>query len=101
MEGKVVLRISGSGTDEAGVEVPGEAGIRGALDDGAAVGEEGQGVGTAAETEEELVGAEVFEIRVGGEAGAHGGEVDGSAVLVDLDGVATAERDVGAIFAGQ
>ena len=41
-----------SGADEAGVEGAGEGGVGGALDDGAAVGEEGEGVGWAFEAEE-------------------------------------------------
>ena len=91
----------GSGTDEARIKGAGNGDVSGAVDDGAAVGEESEGVRAAAETEKEVVGAEVFDVGVGGEAGAHGGEVDGAVVLVDLDGVAAAERDVGAVLAGE
>ena len=87
-----------SGADEASVEGAGEGDVRGALDEGAAVGEEGDGVGWALEAEEEIVEAD---LTVGGEAVAHGGEVHGAAVLVDLDGVAAAEGDVRAALAGE
>ena len=90
-----------SGADEAGVEGAGDGDVGGALDDGAAVGEEGEGVRAAAEAEEEVVGAQGLNVRVGAEAGLQGGEVDGAVVLVDLDGVAAAEGDVGAVLAGE
>ncbi len=88
----------GSATEEASVEGAGEAGVGGALDEGAAVGEDGEGVGRVGEAEEEAVGADVAE---GLEAGLQGGEVDGVVVLVDLDGVAAAEGDVRALLAGE
>ena len=44
--------------EEAGVEGAGEAGVSGALDEGAAVGEDGEGVGVVIEAEEEAVGAD-------------------------------------------
>ena len=87
-----------SGTDESGVEGTGKSDVGGALDEGAAVGEEGEGVGWALEAEEEVVEADGA---VGSEAVAHGGEVDGTVVLVDLYGVAAAEGDVRAADAGQ
>ena len=87
-----------SGSDEAGVEGAGEGDVGGALDEGAAVGEEGDGVGWALEAEEEIVETD---LTVGGEAVAHGGEVHGTAVLVDLNGVAAAEGDVRAALAGE
>ncbi len=90
-----------SGADEAGVEGAGDGDVGGALHDGAAVGEDGEGVRAAAETEEEVVGAEVLNVGVAGEAGAQGVEVDGAVVLVDLHGVAAAESDVGAVLAGE
>ena len=40
------------GADEAGVEGSGDGGVGGALDEGATVGKEGDGVGATAETEE-------------------------------------------------
>ena len=58
-------------------------------------------MGAAAEAEDEVVGAEVFDVGVGREAGSHGREVDRAMVLVDLDGVAAAESDVGSILAGK
>jgi len=88
----------GSGANESGVEGAGEGDVGSALDEGAAVGEEGEGVGRTVEAEEESVEADGT---VRGEAVAHGGEVDGAVVLVDLDGVATAEGDVRAAFAGE
>ena len=87
-----------SGADEAGVEGAGEGDVGCALDETAAVGEEGKGVGRAVETEQEVVEADGT---VWLEAGAHGGEVDGAVVLVDLDGVAAAEGDVRAAFASE
>ena len=85
-----------SGADEAGVEGAGESDVGGALDEAAAVGKEGEGVGRAFEAEEEVV---IANGTMGDEAVAHSGEVDGAVVLVDLDGVAAAEGDVGAAFA--
>ena len=89
-----IVRIR-SGADETGVEGAGEGDVRGALDDGAAVGEEGEGVRRTFEAKEKAVEADVS---VGDEAVAHGGKVDGAVMLVDLDGVASAEGDVGAAF---
>jgi hypothetical protein len=94
--GKIFRRIF-SGADEAGVEGAGEGDVGGALDEGAAVGEEGEGVGWAFEAEKQVVEADGA---VGGKAVAHSGEVDGAVVLVDLDGVAAAEGDVGTAFPG-
>ena len=87
-----------SGAYEAGVEGAGEGDVGGALDETAAVGEEGEGVGWPIESEEEVVEAD-FSVRE--EAVAHGGEVYGAVVLVDLDGVAAAEGDVGPADAGE
>ena len=56
----------GLAAEEAGVEGAGEAGVGGALDEGAAVGEDGKGVGVVGEAEEEAVGADGAE---GTEAG--------------------------------
>ena len=75
-------RWNRSGADEAGVEGAGEGDVGGALDDGAAIGEEGEGVGRALEAKEKIVEANVS---VRGEAVAHGGEVYWTVVLVDLD----------------
>jgi hypothetical protein len=54
------------GTDEASVEASCVSGVGGALDDGAAVGEDGEGVLAATEAEEEIVAAEVVEVGVEG-----------------------------------
>ena len=83
---------------EAGVEGAREAGVGGALDEGASVGEDGEGVGRVGEAEEEAVGAHRAQ---GLEAGFELGEVEGVVVLVDLDGVAAAEGDVGALVSGE
>ncbi len=47
-----------SGADEARVEGAGDGDVGGALNDGAAVGEEGEGVGRTLEAEEEIVEAD-------------------------------------------
>jgi hypothetical protein len=86
------------GADEAGVEGAGEGDVSRALDEAAAVGEEGEGVGWVLEAQEEIVETDGA---VRGETSAHGGEVDGTVVLVDLDGVAAAEGDMRAAFSGQ
>ena len=91
-------RMMLSGTDETGVEGAGNGDVSGALDEGAAVGKEGEGVGWAFEAEEQVVETDGA---VGDEAVAHGGEVYGAMVLVDLYGVAAAEGDVRTAFAGQ
>jgi hypothetical protein len=76
-----------SGTDETGVEGAGNGDVSGALDEGAAVGEESEGMWRALESEKKVVEADGA---VRGEAVAHGDEVDGAMVLVDLYGVAAA-----------
>jgi hypothetical protein len=93
-----IYRTSALGADEAGVEGAGEGDIGGALDETAAVGEEGEGVGWALEAEEEVVETDVA---VGEETVTHGGEIYGAVMLVDLDGVAAAEGDVRAAYAGE
>ena len=85
--------------DEAGVEGAGQDGVGGALNDGSAVGEEAKGVGSAAKSQEEAIGAEVGDLGEGGEAAVHRGEIERAVVLVDLDGVAAAEGDVRAASA--
>ena len=91
----------GLAADEAGVEGAGEAGVGGALDEGAAVGEDGEGVGRVGEAEEEAVGACVLNLAEALETGFQLGEIQGVVVLVDLDGVAAAEGDVGALVSGE
>jgi len=88
----------GSGADEAGVEGTGQGDVGGSLNDGAAIAEEGEGVGRALKAEEKIIEAD---LPMGCEAVAHGGEVDGTVVLVNLDGVSSAEGDVGTAFAGE
>jgi hypothetical protein len=87
-----------SRTYEAGIEGTGEGYIDRSLNEGAAIGEESDGVGWALKAEQEVVEADDS---VGGETVAHGGEVHGTMVFVDLDGVAAAEGDVGAAFSGE
>ena len=48
----VELKLAGSAADEAGVEGAGQAYVGGALDEGAAVGKDGEGVGGVGEAEE-------------------------------------------------
>ena len=84
--------------DEAGVERAREADVGGALDEGTAVGEDGDCVGRVVEAKEKAVGADLTK---GVEACLECGEIDGAVVLVDLDGIAAAEGDVGALIAGE
>ena len=58
-----------SGTDESGVQGAREGDVGGALDEGAAVGEDGEGVWAAAEAKQQIVGAEGLDVGVGLEAG--------------------------------
>ena len=71
-----------SGTYEAGVEGTGEGYIGSSLNEGAAVGEESDGVGWSLKAEQEVVEPDGA---VGGETVAHRCEVYGTMVLVDLD----------------
>lgn len=98
---KFVMGARRSGTDETGVEGAGDGDVSSALDDGSAVGEEGESERATTEAEDEIVAAEILNVRVSAEAGAEGGEVDGTAVLVNLHGVSAAEGDVGAVLAGE
>src|ERR1035437_8982896 len=90
-----------SGADKTGVKGARHGDVRGPLNDGSAIGEEGESVRPAAEAQQEVVGAEVYDVGMGCEAGTHGGEVDRAGVLVGLDGIAAAQGDVGAILAGK
>jgi len=90
-----------SRADKAGVEGTGERDVGCASDDGAAIGEEGEGEGAAAKPEQEVIGAEVVDVGMAGEAGLHGGEIQRAVALVDLDGVSAAESDVRAALAGE
>lgn len=74
-----------SGADEAGVEGAREGDIGGALDEGAAVGKESEGVWAAFEAEEKFIEAQVVDVGVRREAVVHGSEVYGAVMLVDLD----------------
>ena len=92
---QVGLSGNRSGADEAGIEGAGQSDVGGALDETAAVGEEGEGVWAAAELEQQPI---LSDVAVRAEPFGGGGEVDGAVMLVDLDGVAAAEGDVGAAF---
>jgi hypothetical protein len=83
---------------ETGVEGAGEGDVCGALDEGATVCEEGEGVGAAAKLEQKPV---LTDFAVGAKALGGGGEIDGAVVLVDLDRIAAAEGDVRTSFATQ
>ena len=87
-----------SGAYEASIERTGEGYVGSALNESAAIGEEGDGVGWTLEAKKEVVEADVA---MGSEAVAHGGEIYGAMVLVDLDGVAAAEGDVRTAFSGE
>src|ERR1700722_3072047 len=91
---EIVLFRRRSTADETGVEGAGDGDVGGAVDDGAAICEESEGEGAAAEAQQQVVEAKGLDIGVGGEAVAHGDEVDRAVVLVDLHGVASAESDV-------
>src|SRR5215470_3759645 len=84
--------------DKPGIEAARNAGIGGAFDDRATIGEEGHLVGIAPESEDEVV---VSHRAVRGEALIHFAKVDRPVALVDLHGVATAKCDVRASFAGE
>lgn len=84
-------------TDEAGVKGAGESDVGCALDDGAAIGEESEGMGRTLEAEKEVIETDVA---MGCEAIAHGIEIYGTVVLVDLNGVASTEGNVGTAFTG-
>ena len=87
-----------SGAYKASVKGTGEGYVGCALNEGAAIGEESDGVGGALETEEKVVEAD---FAMDCKAIAHGGEVYRAVVFVNLDGIATAEGDVWAAFAGE
>ena len=87
-----------SGAYKASVKGTGEGYVGCALNEGAAIGEESDGVGGPLETEEKVVEAD---FAMDCKAIAHGGEVDRAVVFVNLDGVAAAEGDVRAAFAGK
>src|SRR5512138_3962640 len=85
-------------TYETRVEAARDCGIGGALNDGAAVGEEGDFVGLVPELEHEFV---VAHGAVDLQPGAELGEIDGPLAFVDLDRVAAAERDMRTAFTRQ
>ena len=90
---KVVRRLSGqsSGANEAGVETAGYGYVRGALDNSASVGKQGQCVLSAFKAQKQIVGPD---LAVWFEAGFEFDEIDRTAMFMDLYGVAPAERDV-------
>jgi hypothetical protein len=88
----------GSGAEEARVEGAREADVGSALDESAAIGEGGDGVGLIGEAKEHAVGADLAQT---GEAKAQGFEVKGTVMFVYLHGVTAAESDVGAVEAGE
>src|SRR6266702_843061 len=97
----VASGVANSGADKTRIQGARDGDVGGALDDGSSVGEQGEGMAAAAEAEEEVVRAQVFDVGVGCEPGAHGGEVDRAVVLVDLDRIAAAEGDVRTVLAGE
>ncbi len=89
------------GTDETSVEGAGENGVGGALDQGSAVGEDGDRLFAAAKAKQQGVGAEVVDLGLASERGLERGKIERALMLVDLDGVASAECDVRARGAGE
>ena len=81
---------------EACIERACEADVGGALDEGAAIGEDREGIGRVFKTEQQAIRADLAERC---ETFAEGDEVQGTVVFVDLDGVTAAEGDVGALLA--
>src|SRR3569833_2020090 len=74
----------------AGIDAAGDAGVGGAFDDGAAVGEYGDLVLAIVEAQREFVGAHLAEAC---EPGGEFRQIEGALALGDLDGVASAEAD--------
>src|SRR5581483_8947096 len=82
----------------SGIQAAGDGGVRGALDDGAAVGEESQLVGFTPEFQNEVI---VPDSAVRSQAQLHFREVDRAVAFVNLDGVPAAQGDVRAAFASE
>jgi hypothetical protein len=87
-----------SRTYEAGVKGTSEGYICCALNEGAAVGEQSDGVGWTLEPQKEVIEAD---IAVGSETIPHGVEVDGTMVFVDLHGVSAAKGDMGTALSSE
>lgn len=80
------------GADVAGVQGAGGGGIRGALEDGAAVRENGHFVGGDAKAEKEFIVADVGDS--GSQTTFQSGQVESAMVFVNLDRIAAAHGDV-------
>src|SRR5579864_4740977 len=88
--GVTIETSGGSCSHISRIETAGYAGIGGALDDGAAIGEDGEFEGIDGSAEREFIGAD------GSDEGEAAGEIlqiDGTMELMDLDGVAAAQAD--------
>ena len=84
-----------STADKTRIQAAGEGDVRGALYQRAAVGEDGDGVVSALETQQKLV--EIY-LSMGFQAPPHLGKVDRPVMLMDLYGVPAAQRDLGTIL---
>jgi hypothetical protein len=87
-----------SGAYEAGIQAAGLGDVGGSLDQGAAVGENGDDVIAALESKQKVVEAD---LAVGLESCFHFREINWPVVFMNLDGIAAAKRDVRAAFAAQ
>jgi len=92
------MKISVSASYISGIQTSCHGRVGGALNDGAAVGEQGHLVGLAPEFQDEIV---VPDDAVRLEAAVHLDEVDGALALMDLHGIPAAQGDVRAAFAGE
>ncbi len=90
-----------SGSDETCVQGTRDGDVCCALDDGPAIPEKGDGVWAAPEAEEEIVGAQIVNIRMAGETQSHPGQIDRTAVLMNLHRVPAAKGDVRPAFSGE
>src|SRR5271163_1891408 len=79
-----------SRSDVAGIEAPCDADVGGALNDGAAVGENHQVVGVEGDAQREFVGANRREFS---EATRQLGQIEGPVAFVNLHRVAAAQAD--------
>src|SRR5579859_2670225 len=86
------------GPDEPGIETSGHCGVGRALDNGAAVGEQGQFERFTPELENKVT---VADSAVRPQALAHLLQIQGAATFVNLHGVAATERNVRTYFARQ
>ena len=87
------MGVAESGADIPRVERTRHDGVFGALEDGAAVGEDGHFVRGDAETKKKIILANVFDN--GCQPQSESAEIHGPAVFVNLHGIPAAKGDVG------